>query len=253
MTRHHRTRGRGANWLLGCLGFLLVTATATAQGSRDHIAPSAWWPDIEEVQATVEKGRWKLASKRVTRLEEDVLRRSWHGPELKKVLTELAFLQAVTLANLNQDRRAVWYWHMAINLDFRVAKRDLSPYDRAPRLLLEFPLRRKGEIPIAFDPMPGYGADVQPAQMPRLNYTPAVLNNTGAALEHRGDLHLEAIIDQDGLPHQPVLVSSHLHPVILYAGMKYIFELPAFEPARIQGKPGDLKMDLRIQFEVNRW
>ena len=188
--------------LLACGLAWCWASPSQAESSRDHIAASTWWPRIHKVEEVIDKGRWKSAAKQAQRLEEEVLGRSWHGSELRKVLTEVAFLQALAYANLDQDRRAVWYWHTAINLDFRVARRDIRSYGKAARLLLEFPLRRRGDIPAGFDPSPTtMRAKVKPAQWPRMNATPIILNNTGAALEHHGDFHVEVIIDEQGRPH----------------------------------------------------
>lgn len=233
---------------------LAAQAMAGADDRRAHVAASTWWPQVEKVRGAIEAGRWKAAAKQGKRLEDEVLRRSWHGSELLEVLTEVAFLQALAQANLNQDRLAVWYWHTAINLDFRVVKRDLTPYGRAARLLLEFPLREQGTVPAGFDPpVSAASAKVEPAQWPDMNVTPTILNNTGAALEHHGDFHVEVIVDDQGRPHQPVVISRHLHPVIIYGSLRFLFQLPPFKPPRINGQPGDLKMALRLQFHVSRW
>ncbi len=243
-------------WVLLALGSagLFSTLPSLAQSSRDHVAPSAWRPPLGKIEEAVVQGRWKAAAKQGNRLEEEVLSRSWHGSELRPVLTELAFLQALAHANLDDDRLAVWYWHMAINLDFRVAQRDLTSYGRAARLLLEHPLRRKGVVPAGFDPPPSSPTvKIVPAQLPQRHAKPIILNNTGAALEHHGDFHVELIIDAQGRPHQPVVISSHLHPVIIYASLKFLFTAPPFVPATFDGQPGDLRMVIRLQFEVSRW
>lgn len=254
MSNSSRYRGVATAVLLAGVLALGLVGSALAEGSRDHVAPSTWWPRVEKIKEAVESGRWKSAARQSKRLQEEVLRRSWHGSDLLQVLTELAYLQALAQANLEDDRQAIWYWHMAINLDFRVVKRDLTPYGRAARLLLEFPLRRKGTVPAGFDP-PASGANVRvtPAEWPRHKVIPTILNNTGAALEHRGDFHVEVIVDEQGRPHQPVVISSHLHPVIVYASLKYLFELPPFIPPTVDGQPGDLQMTLQLQFEVSRW
>lgn len=242
-----------------CSAVSVMTPPASGQSSRDHVAPSAWRPRLEKIEQAVDQGRWKAAAKQGKRLEEEALSRSWHGPELRPVLTELAFLQALAHANLTDpraasERLAVWYWHTAINLDFRVAQRDLTPYGRAARLLLEHPLRREGTIPAGFDPAPSASTvKVVPAQLPQRHAKPIILNNTGAALEHHGDFHVELIIDEQGRPHQPVVISSHLHPVIIYASLKFLLTSPPFVPALYDGRPGDIRMALRLQFEVSRW
>ena len=82
---------------------------------------------------------------------------------------------------------------------------------------------------------------------------PTVLNNTGAALEGSGDFDVEVLIDERGRFQQPVVISDHLHPIIVYASLEWLRRLPAFEPARFDGEPVDSLDRVAIRFEVKRW
>ena len=234
-----------------------AAGVTSAQGGKSHITSSKWWPELEEVDETLRKHRFKASLKQVRKLATEVTRRSWHGHDLQQILADLAFYQAVAAANLDLDRQAIWYWHVAWNLDFKMSKRDLAPYGDAGKVLREFPLRDTGEVPAGFNirRSPHLGArKVTPPEAPKLRANPEILNNTGAAIDGSGDCHIEFIVDQEGLAHQPVIQSPHLHPIVIYAVLQWMLEkMPVFEPLRVDGQGFDSLFDLTIRFHVSRW
>lgn len=240
-------------------GLVLVLALSVAASARGgdhkiHVDPSKWWPELEKVEETARAGRYKAARRTLDRLTEDVLGSSWFGPDLRKILARLAFLDAVARANLGQDREAIWTWHMACNLDFKLRQEDFGPWGKAGDLLLEHPLRRRGQVPIIFDqPVSAPGRARTSPQWPRSPVTPTILNNTGAAQEHQGDFEVELIIDQDGRPHQPVVISTHIHPVVTYATLRAILTMKPFTPGSAEGEIRDMVTVVRVRYFVERW
>ena len=243
-----------AVFLALALGATLLPQTAGAQGDRAHVDPSRWWPQVERADETVRSGRWKAGRRQVDRLTEEVLGSSWFGPDLRKILAQAAFLKAVVEANLENDREAIWYWHVACNLDFRLRTTDFEPWGEAGDLLLEHPLRQQGAVPVLFDPPVSHGdGPVTRPGWPRDPVTPTILNNTGAAQEHQGDFEVELIIDQDGRPHYPVVISTHIHPVITLATLRALLIMKPFDPGTVGGAPRDMITRVRVQYHVERW
>jgi len=80
-----------------------------------------------------------------------------------------------------------------------------------------------------------------------------ILNNTGAYIERPGRFEAELVLDTEGLVHHPVVISTHHNPVAQYAVLEWMFELPPFLPARIEGEPIDYLVELNIQFHYIRW
>ena len=239
---------------LGTLGALLVLvmlSPAPAPAQKEHVAASEWWPDVKKVEKTVRSERWKTAQKQAHKLAEEILGRSWYGPDLRRILAELALFQAVAEANLGDQRAAVWHWHMANNLDFKTRMRDLAPYGSAAKLLLEHPLRDHREVPVGFKIVRPSESFERPV-MPRQWATPEIVNNTGAAIEGSGDCNVELIVDERGVLHHPVLLSTHLHPVVIYETLDHMREL-RLEPARVDGEPADFVFLLTVKFHVIRW
>lgn len=234
----------------------LAAAGGLAQDRTGHVEPSKWRPEVDKIDATLRKGRYKAGLQQARKLAGEVTTRSWHGRDLRQILADLAFYQAVAAANLGSKREAIWYWHVAWNLDFKTSQRDLSPYGEAGKLLREFPLRDEDAVPAGFDVRrgPHHGVRLDPPRGPELRARPTIVNNTGAALAGSGDCRVEFIVDENGTIHQPVSLSPHLHPIVVYAVLQWMLEkLPPFEPLRLDGEAHDSLFKLTIRFHVERW
>lgn len=229
---------------------LLGTCWAPAFAQR---GTSEWGPELRKVQDVLAEQKWKLAKTKARKLAKKVAGSSWYGPDLGQVLAELDFAHAVADANLGNDREAIWYWHIACNLDFRLRRRDLAPYGEAAKLLSEFPLRRRGEVPPGFVvPESSPLVPETPPQKPDYE-PPVILNNTAAAQDRPPDAHVEVVIDKEGRLHQPVMVSDYLHPILIHAVLEWLFDFPPCEPRRIQDEPVATLFTFTVAFIYRRW
>ncbi|MCP4655591.1 MAG: hypothetical protein GY856_09255 [bacterium] len=231
---------------------LLTLPTFLAQ-PRIAAGESKWWPEVRKIDEQLRKQRWKISLRKLAKLEETVLDESWYGPDLHRVLAELALFQAIAGANLRHDRQAVWYWHIATNLDSRVRDRDLAPYGRAGKLLYEFPLRARGKVPVGFENRespPGH--PFKPPILPDVPM-PTILFNSAAVRERAGDFRVEVIVDKEGRLHHPVVLSTYLHPVLNYAALRWLGDLPPAEPRRIDGEPTDSLYEVTIVFRDGKF
>lgn len=226
------------------LALFLVLAATPAIGKQ-----SEYWPEVEAIDAALLRGKWKPARKQARKLAETVVKNNWNGIELEQILAELACQQAVALANLGDKRDAVWYWHIAQNLDARIFNKDLAPYGEAGRLLREFRLRSPGKVPRSFRTYPHDGNDRPPGlgELP----IPRILTNTGATIDRPGSFAVELVIDEQGAMHQPVVISSSLHPIVIYFVLAAMLDFPDFKPARYEGEPVDCLYDLTIRFRIS--
>jgi len=230
---------------------LLILFSLTA--SLSTAGESKWWPEVRKIDEQLRQHRWKFALRKQVKLEEKVLDESWYGPDLHRVLAELALFRAIADANLRRDREAIWYWHIASNLDARIRDRDLAPYGRAGKLLYEFPLRALGEVPVGFEnrePWPGH--PVKPPLLPDVPM-PTLLFNAAAVRDRAGDFRVEVIVDKQGRLHHPVVVSTYLHPVLNYAALRWLCDLPLAEPQRIAGEPTDTLFQVTIRFRDGKF
>lgn len=240
-------RDRGSITAAFAVLFLLVPAILPA-------APvSEWSSEVTRVDGLLRQGKWKQGLKQARKVTDQLLSKSWYGAGLRESLTDLAVLLAVAEANLDRKDDAVWHWYIAQNLDRRVRKRDLSPYGKAAKLLLEYPLRRLHEIPPGFEirdqTLYSKVERPEPKEPPRAD----ILNNTAAVREKPGDFQVELVVDKEGHIHHPVVMSDYLHPIVIYAVLEWLRKLPALEPARIDGEPSDYIDVVSVHFDFSRW
>ncbi len=241
--------------VIACMSTGSLFAQTLRSTADDHVPPAQYQEELEKLDKNLRDHKWKSGLRSARRLTDTILGRSWYGKELGRMLSELALYQAVAEANLGKRDDAVWHWHVAQNLDFRMRRRDLSPYGEAGKLLQEFPLRARGEVPVGFVVPTTYptGPRLDRPRRPKMRTVPTVLNNTGATIEGSGDFKVEVIIDQSGEFHQPVVVSSYLHPVVIYASLEWLRKWGPFEPALFEGEPADFLDEITVQFNVSRW
>jgi hypothetical protein len=223
----------------------LAAAPALPQGGRAGYGRSRWWPEVERNETALGKGRWKRALSRAERLMEQVLHKGWREPDLGRVLGALELQRAIAEANLDRDEQAIWDWQAALNLDPGLDPRrgsgpggeDSALYGRAEELFSRHPLRRRGEYPDGYaapDVRPGsdYRPPAAAGEMPT-----RVLANPAAMEERLTPVDVEVLIDASGHVHQPVVVSSWSHPVLVCFALEALRASPPLRPATLDGTP----------------
>ena len=232
---------------------LALSAPSEARAERPGVDASHWWDEVAKADRMLRAGRWRAGKSAAKALAAKVVRQSWYGAELRKVLAELAFLRAAAAANLGKRDEALWYWQMAQNIDFRIRRKDPAPYGEAGKLLREFPLRKRGEAPAGFRIVrPAYGKKFHYA-VPTKRWAPTIPLNAGARIEGVGDIKIELVIDRFGVPHHPVIVSTYSHPVVMYGALDELRTMPLFKPARDSGEPVDSLFEFTASFRFERW
>ena len=231
--------------LLLCIAGRVPTSLAQASPT-----PSEWWPQVEKLQEILGKEQWKRAYNTAEKLGGEVREGAWHHPDLGRVLAEIDFCQAIAAAWMDQDEEAVWLWHTALSLDRSLAGRDLAPYGKAGRLLIEFPLRKHREVPAGWKvARPPFDRSFAPPKEPK-DAPLAVLANTGAARERPHPVRAEVLIDTEGRPRFPVVLSPDLHPILVDAALRYLHAMPPWTPARLDGGPTAILFDIEMSYRV---
>ena len=245
MTTPMTTPGRRARIFRAAAGLLvLAAALLPSSGVDGQVAPSAsrWWEEVARVQSLLDEGKWRKAARRAESVREELVRTSWHEPDLGSVLAELALQAAVARAGLGEDEAALWEWQSALNLErlggrSELAGRDLSRHGRSAELLAGHPLRAEGQVPQgrqAATPRPD--RDWEPPAR-REDFVLATLQNPGAARERPDPAVFELVIDREGRLLYPVLVSSWSHPVVVQWALDNLRRASPFRPARMEGQP----------------
>ena len=257
--RHAVCSRRIAILLIAGSALLFVADRVTAQvglgssGPRSYRRTSDWWPQVELIDGSLRNGKWKYARKNAKNLGKTIITEAWNDRELSAILAELALYQAIAEANLDRRGDAIWHWYTALNLDGGIASRDFTPYGNAGRLFIEFPLRKRGEMPPGFkDTADEFTGSTAIPQAPEANM-PNLLNNTGANRQGSGNFEVELVVDNRGDLHQPVVISRHLHPIVIYASLEWLHNMPAFEPARIGERAVSTLYPLIVEFHVSSY
>ncbi len=233
--------------------WLLVATVVSAERQRPGLDQSEWRDEVDKIDADLRAGKWKPSKRAANRVAQQVVRQSWYGVGLREVLSELAFQQAVAAANLGRRDEAVWFWLMAQNVDPRIRDKDFAPYGEAGKLLREFPLRRKGEVPARFRVVRPSFTRIFKYPRPIKGWYPTIPLNAAAKIEGVGDLKVELIVDKEGKPHHPVLVSTYQHPVVVYGALDALRTMPPFAPATDNGEVVDSIFEFTANFEISRW
>ncbi len=233
---------------------LILLLLSASPSPADVVNNSEWKSDLESLEESLRAHKWKPARRAAQKLGKKVMNKSWYGPNLDKVLAEAALAQAIAGANLGDDGEAVWYWHVAINLNHRIRDRDLGPYGRAGKLLYEFPLRAHGEVPVGFENRErGPLNPSHPPKVPDVGVPTFIINLAGVETR-QGDFHVEVIVDKEGRLHHPVVESTYLHPILIYAVLDWLARVPPFEPRRFfEGGASDSLYDISMDFNSTRW
>lgn len=244
-------------------GLALALALAAAPSLRAQApAPSRWWSEVDRVDRLLRHERWKSGAREAEALRAEVVRTSWHEPDLGQVLSELAFLRAVAHANRGEDAEALWEWYAA-QAHERVAgaarggpalaERDLAPYGRAADLLAGRALRRRGEPPAGEPALEtGLLTDLEPATAPP--YDVSSLANVNLQTQQPTPVTFEVYVDRDGRLRQPVVVSAWVSPVIVQWGLDNLQRMNLFEPARLRGEPIGSLQDVEVTLGTrSRW
>ena len=232
-----------ALWLVVVLGILVAP-----RAGGDDLTASPWWPSLVKIDERLLEGKWKVAAKIARKLAVEAEGKSWRDPALRHIMTDVALFRAIAAANLGERQAAIHYWHIALNIDSRRARqRDLTAYGDAAKILFEFPLRRKGEIPPGFEVLRSpYRKGFERPVIPKSERT--VIENTGAWRDRPPNFHAEVLLDKEGRIHQPVM-TSETHPVLAYATLEFfLFEIGPGKPARMDGEPVDVIYFVTMQY-----
>ncbi|MDX1644740.1 MAG: energy transducer TonB [Thermoanaerobaculia bacterium] len=198
----------------------------------------------------LEGGRWKKAEKAAAQAADEAARTLWARAEAASLLAELALYRAVAEINLGREREAIWHWQTSLGLWPAIAERPLEGWGEAARLA-QHPLRRAGEMPPGISPVDDL--DLLRLEPAELDYGdgPTVDNPTAARRGPHGEIRVEMVVDRDGMLGSPRVLSEAAHPVLVYAMLDWLGELPPAEPARLDGEPVDALLTVAIDFDAS--
>ena len=230
---------------------LMLLAPQLRPNSEQTAERVDWWPKIDTIESMLAKQKWRAARKQAERIARIIESDAWSATDLHSVLAELALQQAVAETNLGLNRAALWHWYAALNLDDDIAGRDLTDYGQAAALL-SHDRRHIEQLPADFDRLSDLELlDLQPPTFPQVE-PPDIVTNAAAVVDRQPNILIEAILDEAGMLHQPILVTENAHPILVYVAFEWLSEMPPASPARLQGRAVDSLQLFDISFEIER-
>lgn len=201
-----------------------------------------------EIEALLKAGKVSRALK-LTREQIELIRARMEtevttGENLARVVA----LEAVGLALKGKEEDARWQWIVAQNLDRGVARRRYSKdYGEAGAFLDRHRLRKLGEAPPGSDARsaqswlrrPGLNEVTMPEVTEMVNWEP--LQEPGFGLRHPDvrTVAVEVVVDAQGRPSEPVVLSGGDRPGIVYAAIRTIRQW-RFQPGTVDGVPREM-------------
>lgn len=210
-----------------CLAWLLAPSGLPAQGSSEQVI-ERWEAELQANQERLRRGEWETAAKSSRELVAQMVRGLLTGEGASKLLALAVAEQAVAESGLGNEAEAVWWWHVAQNLNPELRKSTLTAYGPAGVSLGKHRLRTAGE-PSEGGILPPASQRPQPVER-RMPLPPPGLVSARAL----ADVEIEVLVLTDGRPVHPVLLSGSDRPGLAYVACESLRHW-RFEPAR-QGR-----------------
>lgn len=233
------------------LAAFLLLAPAFAPPAAAGL-PTQWDEPLAEIEADVERGKYDRALRRAEKLTEKMVLEVGAFPGEAGPLARAATALALARAGVGDRDAALWSWAIAQNLDPAVRRRpDLERFGDAGRLLADHPLRLLGTRP-----------DGTRVTRRALTASPEVVDAQVRAscgsLRYSRDvpppppLEVEVVIDEEGWPRHPVLVTPARHPGFAYMVLEGL-QRWRFKPAEAADSTVAVLEVVSVGFPVSLW
>lgn len=250
MLRTHRTLA------LGCLLLFSLTtpttlmarneATPVAASTRQPSALDRWIERLQAVDQMLMKGDYEKAYRQSNALLATMTARIVDPNRGASVLALASAFRAVAEAGRGNETDAAWDLAVARLFVSGLDNVDLEKYGDIGQQLATHLERAK---PSRDDPQLAHWDDenVRPAKS--LHSVPAEFPAGLADACVQGVFIANIIVGRDGVPQQPVVLLSPGGAVMSYAALQAIRQW-RFKPARQDGEPVDLVMNVSINFQT---
>ena len=200
-----------------------------------------WQSSIRESSELLKGGSYGKSLRIVDGVNDEMVDRLGPGDDATKSFGVVLVHKALAHAGLGQEREAVWYWHMAVNLYPELAGGDLSMYGRAGTFLKNHPFPNWGEDPLHEPGTPV--ANPRDLMVPWNVTDPRVVTKVeprfpwgGRAFGVSGVLLVELVIDEKGTVASARLGKPLPPPTLSYAALEALKRW-RFEPRTENGTP----------------
>jgi TonB family protein len=237
--------------VLGLCALIGIAVSAEAQeppalSAGDPVSPlEKWRNQAAETRRLLEAGSYQQALDLVEPLVREMKNSTWIRPGSAPSLGEGVFLRAVAHAGLGHREDAAWDWFTAKSLDPAITKSSLASFGKAGQLLEE--IRTPSAEAPSIKKFETYksGRIERPRKI--AGDPPSYPLSRKIACED-GTVAVEAILDEQGVPHDPAILRSP-HPAFSLAALEAVRGW-RFTPARFNGEIVKVYYTLTVNFKV---
>jgi len=216
-----------------------------AQQQGESLA-TIWSDQLREAEDALRKGQGKKAERKAHLLATDMMDRILFGESAGQWIGTANLLRALGAAQQDKTEDALWYWHVAQQLNPAVAAYDLSTYGPAGELLMANALR-----PPEFENLPrtdsAEGSGISP---PVETFAPfAEFPRAMRDLAMQPEIEVECKVDEAGRVSHPLIVDEEDRPILLYPILDTLRRWQA-KPAERDGQPLTVLHRFTVTFRI---
>lgn len=211
---------------------LALAFTAVTLSAQD------WRGELEMVDSDLRSEHYAHARKWSIKLINSMCDRLGTGPDSMYTLATTVAYRAMAEKGLGKDAEADWYWHTALAMYPKLAKKDWKPYGEVGEWLSSH----------SDDLKPAESNDARPVAIKKIEPKCPLGAIEGGYYQ---PVTISAIIDADGNARIPRLISSTAAPTLIYAAMEALKQWQ-FQPASIDGAAVPMKYEVTVNFEPPR-
>jgi TonB family protein len=196
-----------------------------------------WQKSVEESSKLLKAGEYRKSLRTANGLIDEMVERLGPGDVETKSFGVVLVHKALAHAGLGQEREAVWYWHIAVNLYQELGDSDLSMYGEPGTFLKIHPL------PALFDEDVLHGDKPREIMVPRNVTDPVVLKKVQPTFPRgaydfavTGVLIVSLVIDEAGTVTSARVLKPLPAPTLSYAALEAVKRW-RFKPGTENGTP----------------
>jgi TonB family protein len=198
--------------------------------------------------AELKKGNYAKALRIDERLINEMLGSLGPGEEETKSFSLAVAHKALALAGLGREDDAIWYWHVAQNLDPSLGTSDMSMFGAPAEFLKKHPLSAElPSLPRVVSGVPPSDPNLRPpAATKRVEpMYPGQARLSGVS----GNVFTESVIDRSGSVRDIWLLKAP-SATLAYCAMEAVRQWK-FRPATLDGQPVDVRFALVVRFNLH--
>jgi len=209
-----------------------------------------WNRELGEAVEQIRAGSPEKAIRKIDRLLAEFVDVAGPGEENAKDIGTMLVYRAVAKQAAGRPQDAEWDWDLASNFRSDIEALNLKPFGEAGQALLDYaaewihPAERGYELDARCAV-----EDCWPITPPKAIKKPNPMFTRGARhFKVKGDLVVQVVIDAEGRPRHPRVVTELPAPSLSFTALETLREW-RFEPAMVGGRPVSVPFTLTIHYD----